>query len=269
MYDQNSPILVRCQAPVNPACDSRTLRLNFVRVPSTLSLLLLLIGLSIGAAITWSIMRAIAQRDIADMRLAVGADLGASEARAEEQSRRALDLQARLTARETTVATLQHEISGLHHDRARLQAELEGERRSAAEKLSLLDNARQTLKDAFGAASADALKANNEAFLQLARTSLEKTQERAAADLTSKHTEIASLVQPIRDSLAKITDHVHQVDRERIASAQALTTQLQAVGETQERLRRETEGLVRALKSPNQRGRWGRFSFATSSSAPG
>ena len=85
---------------------------------------------------------------------------------------------------------------------------------ASAEKLALLDHARETLKEAFGAASADALRANNDAFLQLARTSLEKTQERAAADLTAKHTEIAGLVQPIRDSLAKISDHVHQVDRD-------------------------------------------------------
>lgn len=154
-------------------------------------------------------------------------------------------------------ASAGRELASAQQDRARLAAELEGERRSAAEKLALIENARAALKDTFGALSADALKTNNEAFLQLATVSLEKAQQASSSDLASRQKEIAGLVEPLRESLGKISEHILQVDRDRATTAQALTTQLQAVGETQERLRRETEGLVRALKSPNQRGRWG------------
>lgn len=154
-------------------------------------------------------------------------------------------------------ASAQRELAIAQQDRARLAAELEGERKTSAEKLTLLENARAALKDSFGALSADALKTNNEAFLQLAKVSLEKVQQASTSDLASRQKEIAGLVEPLRESLGKISEHIKQVDRDRATTAQALTTQLQSVGETQERLRRETEGLVRALKSPNQRGRWG------------
>jgi len=56
--------------------------------------------------------------------------------------------------------------------RARLSetfARLEEERRIAGEKLALLNEAQQKLSDAFKALSADALKSNNQSFLELAK----------------------------------------------------------------------------------------------------
>jgi DNA recombination protein RmuC len=154
-------------------------------------------------------------------------------------------------------ASAQRELAVAQQERARLAAELDTERKAAAEKLALIESARAALKDSFGALSADALKMNNEAFLQLATVSLEKVQQASSSDLASRQKEIAGLVEPLRESLGKISEHIRQVDRDRATTAQALTTQLRSVGETQELLRRQTEGLVRALKSPNQRGRWG------------
>ncbi len=154
-------------------------------------------------------------------------------------------------------ASAQRELASAQQDRARLAAELDGERRSAAEKLALLDEARAALKDSFGALSASALQTNNEAFLQLAKLSLEKIQQASHTDLEGRQKEIAGLVEPMRESLSQISEHIKQVDRDGATTAQALTTQLRSMGDAQERLRRETEGLVRALKSPNQRGRWG------------
>jgi DNA recombination protein RmuC len=154
-------------------------------------------------------------------------------------------------------SSAQRELAGAQQDRARIAAELDNERKGAAEKLALLENARAALKDSFGALSADALKTNNEAFLHLAKVSLEKVQQASSTDLAARQKEIAGLVEPLRESLGRISEHIQQVDRDRSTTAQALTTQLRSVGETQELLRRQTEGLVRALKSPNQRGRWG------------
>lgn len=148
-------------------------------------------------------------------------------------------------------------LSVVEQDRARLGAELDAERRGAAERLAAVEAARESLKETFGALSAEALRHNNASFLQLARTSLEQSQHAAKADLAARQLEIAGLVQPLRDSLGRIGEHLQQVDRDRASTSEALATQLQAVADTQERLRRETEGLVRALKSPNQRGRWG------------
>jgi DNA recombination protein RmuC len=131
----------------------------------------------------------------------------------------------------------------------RLAALLESERRAAAEKAPLV----QELKDTFTALSTRALRENNDSFLQLARTSLEQTQQGAAADLESRRKEIAALVEPVRERLTRLDEHLRASDQEHAS----LRGHLRSVGDTQELLRAQTQSLVNALKSPNQRGRWG------------
>ena len=109
------------------------------------------------------------------------------------------------------------------------------------------------MRDAFGAMSAEALRQNNEIFLQLARGSLEQARDASAADLTARQKEIAALVTPVKETLDKLGDHLRSTDRDQ----STLRGQLQAVNDTQVLLRQQTQALVTALKSPNQRGRWG------------
>ena len=58
----------------------------------------------------------------------------------------------------------------------RLQALLEAERRTAADKLAEVERARESLKDTFAALSADALARNNQRFLDLAKEKLGEFQ---------------------------------------------------------------------------------------------
>jgi DNA recombination protein RmuC len=143
------------------------------------------------------------------------------------------------------------------HRAARLKALLEAECSAAAERLATVEHARDALKDSFGALSADALRQNAETFLQLARGTLERSQDGARQDLDSRQKEISALVEPLKETLGRLDEHLRASDGERVASARALTLQLTAVAETQERLRRETQTLAKALHNPNQRGRWG------------
>jgi len=140
-----------------------------------------------------------------------------------------------------------------------LQAQLEAERRAAADKLATLDQARASLRESFAALSADALRHNNESFLQLARTSLEQVQERSKSDLDVRQKEISALVQPLSDTLGRLSDHLRESDKER----STLGGHLRSVAQTQELLRQQTTTLVSALKSPNQRGRWGEVQLRT------
>lgn len=126
------------------------------------------------------------------------------------------------------------------------RARLDVERSAAEEKVKLLDQARQSFKDTFAAVSAEVLKANGETFLQLART-----------ELDAKRGAIEQLVEPLKDSLTKVDTKLQQVDAGRISAQAQLTTQLQTLKEGHQSLQMETNKLVRALRSPNQRGRWG------------
>lgn len=125
-------------------------------------------------------------------------------------------------------------------------ARLDAERAATIEKVTLLEQARDAMKDTFTALSAEALKSNNESFLQLAKTELE-----------SKRGAIEQIVQPLQDSLAKVDTKLQQVERDRVGSHARLDEHLRALRDTHQSLQLETNKLVRALRSPNQRGRWG------------
>ena len=105
---------------------------------------------------------------------------------------------------------LRTENSGLRARLSQLQTRLEEERKSAAEKLLLLEEARAKLADAFKALSAEALSSNNQAFLHLARATLEKFQEGARGDLEIRQQAIDQLVGPLRESLVKVDSRIHR-----------------------------------------------------------
>ena len=124
----------------------------------------------------------------------------------------------------------------------RLRLELEHERRTGEERVALLEGAKEELSDAFKALAAEALRGNNESFLQLARTRLEE-----------KEKAVEHLVRPLRESLEKVDGQFRVLDRAR----GALVEQLSTLAKGQEGLRRETGNLVTALRAPHVRGRWG------------
>ncbi len=116
---------------------------------------------------------------------------------------------------------------------------------------------RTRLRDAFAAISAEALRRNNESFLQLAETKLGEFQHVAAGDLEARRRAVDELVRPIRDSLEKVDGKLHEVELARTGAYAALLEQVRAMSQTQQRLHTETGNLVKALRSPNVRGRWG------------
>jgi DNA recombination protein RmuC len=137
------------------------------------------------------------------------------------------------------------------------QATLELEKKSAAEKLSLLEEARQKLSDAFQALSAEALKSNNQAFLELARTRLETFQQQAKSDLEERRTAVETLVTPLKEALGKVDTQLHALEVERKGAYAGLVQQVQMLTEGQSALKSETANLVRALRQPKSAGNWG------------
>jgi DNA recombination protein RmuC len=142
-------------------------------------------------------------------------------------------------------------------ENARLKAELEAERAMLAEKLGVLNQAQEQLASAFRALSAQALQANNQAFLDLAAQALGKFQQGAQGELEKRQQAIHELVGPVKQSLEKLDGRIQDIEKVREGAYQALTTQVRSLAEGQGDLRRETSNLVRALRQPVARGRWG------------
>lgn len=217
------------------------------------AVLILLAGAAAGAfAVRFYFMSAVRQaRAEAETERAVLAE------RLEARETRIEALDGELQERETRILGLSDENSGLKARVAELETKLEAERRAAEEKLAVLDEARQKLSDAFKALSADALKSNNQAFLELARQTLETYQKTAEKELGSRQTAIQELVKPLNDALQKVNEQVREVEKAREKAYGELTVQVRRMAEDQSRLQTETANLVSALRAPKTRGRWG------------
>ena len=116
---------------------------------------------------------------------------------------------------------------------------------------------RAHLHDAFAALSAEALRRNNESFLQLAHTKLGEITQTAALELDARRSAVDELVRPIKESLAKVDGTLREAELARTGAYAALLEQVKAMAQTQHRLQAETGNLVKALRAPNVRGRWG------------
>lgn len=148
----------------------------------------------------------------------------------------------------------------LSQERARnaeLNARMQETLRAAEEKIALLQEAELRMKDAFRALSADALKTNTEQFAAFARQSLEQQQEGARHELEKRQQAINELVKPLSESLGKVDERINSLEKARENAYGALTEQLRMLGESQQRLQMETGNLVKALRAPQVRGRWG------------
>src|SRR5437773_5664506 len=85
--------------------------------------------------------------------------------------------------------------------RTRLRTELEKDRAVHAERLKAYGDAEARLRDAFQALSADALKTNNQAFLDLAETRLREARTEAATDIDARKKAIEDLLAPMAKTL--------------------------------------------------------------------
>lgn len=118
-------------------------------------------------------------------------------------------------------------------------------------------DARAKLAEDSNAYFSQALKSSNETFLLLAKTSLEGFHERARGDLDLRRQAVDDLVKPIRESLEKVDVRIREVEIARVSAYSGLNEQLQSLAAAQARLQGETGNLVKALRAPHTRGRWG------------
>lgn len=127
----------------------------------------------------------------------------------------------------------------------------------AEEKLAMLEKAEDQLKTVFRALSSEALEKNNKNFLDLAKTSLQTFQEGAKGDLEKRQQAIAELLKPVNESLTKLDTGIREIEKERKGDQHSLKEQVKVLLENERQLKQETSNLVKALRTPLARGRWG------------
>lgn len=193
------------------------------------------IGLLFGGLIAWLALRS--------RSAALGARLSLTE--------------KELAAEKADLARFQQAQSELIATNARLESTLESERKANDEKIELVTRAEEELRNAFKALAADALRSNNSSFLVIAQETLKRFQSEAQGDLEARQKAVADLVAPVRDSLSKVDAQIQQMEVARGDAYGELRAQVQSLISTQRELQSQTGNLVRALRTPNVRGRWG------------
>jgi DNA recombination protein RmuC len=143
------------------------------------------------------------------------------------------------------------------HSRSRLEAELATERAVHAERLKVYQNAESSLREAFQALGADALRANNRAFLDLAETRLREARTDDAADIEARRKGIEELLAPLAKTLEQMDRQVKDAELRRAETGAELVQRIAALDQVGQSLQSETRRLVDALKRPGVRGRWG------------
>ena len=196
---------------------------------------LTLAGLAVGAGIAWLVARS---------------RTGALVERKSELERGLEFTQARL-------AQQQVENAALLSAKATAEATLESERRSTREKLDLLVGAGEEMKAQFSAVATAALESSNATFLQLAKSTLEKYQSEAKGELEKREKAVETLIKPISESLMQVDENVRELEKSRAEAYGSLRSQVASLLETQKALQSETGNLVKALREPQARGRWG------------
>jgi DNA recombination protein RmuC len=149
---------------------------------------------------------------------------------------------------------------------AQEQAKAADERaRSVAERAALLERAAQEkaelidgqLAERFQALSAQALDRSTRTFLEIAEGRLTAANAKAAGELDNRTAAVEQLVQPLRDTLARVESQLRETEAARRSSHAALSEQVAIARQSSDQLRAQTQSLVTALRRPEARGRWG------------
>ena len=117
------------------------------------------------------------------------------------------------------------------------------------------------LSNTFKALASDALKGNNQAFIELATQNLGRFQSEAKGELDKKQQAFAELVKPISETLKKADEQMRQMEKERKEAFGSIASHLKLMADGQQQLETETRNLVNALRRPEVRGRWGELTL--------
>ncbi|MCA9410757.1 MAG: DNA recombination protein RmuC [Candidatus Omnitrophica bacterium] len=225
------------------------------------AILSLAIGLAFGVGVAYFAARLVYQSKI---EKAVQEEMTASESERAVLADQLFQLEDRLRKTDKdkdslseTLELNRKELSERDRKLAELETTLDQERKSTEEKLAILEQGTQKMKETFENLAAEALKKSNSSFLELAKAQLENYQKEAKSDLDQRKEAVAGLLAPVKETFEKFDKKIEEMEKGRNHDYGSITEQLKSLTLTQENLRTETSKLVNALRRPQARGQWG------------
>jgi len=214
----------------------------------------LAVGLALGGLLTGVLVSA-------RLRHQVQSRLIDSAERAQRAEVEAAELRKQSDLERSELMQVRTALASASHAQAVAETRVEETTKHLDEQKGLLAQARHELTETFRALSGEALKTNNEAFLNLAKSSFETLRAEAKGELSQRQQAIDDLVKPLHGALQRYEDQVHQMECSRQSAYGGLDQHLKQLADSHQRLQQETSNLVKALRAPNVRGRWGEITL--------
>ena len=172
-----------------------------------------------------------------------------------------VSLEASLEKRNQDIADLQSANAELQKQIAALETGIEKETMAFEDKITLLQELRASLTETYQALSANALRQNNQVFMDLAQSTLSKYIQTAKTDFDARGKAVKDSILPLQQALQRYEEHIQAMERSREKAYGGLSAQVQSLIQTQDVLQKETGKLVNALRVPHIRGRWGEITL--------
>lgn len=205
----------------------------------------------------------------------LGAERASGAARAErlgeaEREREAARTRADAAAGEVTALTVKVAELEAHADAMATQhaadlssAEaLHRERESALERREQslkveLEDARRRMQETFKALAAESLAQSTQEFLKLAGERFRSQQQQGVSELDERKQGIEQMLKPIAEALKRTDEKLGAMEQKRAEAYGGLMEQVKQMATEGAALRGETSKLVRAIREPHVRGRYG------------
>ncbi|MCI0502546.1 MAG: DNA recombination protein RmuC [Fusobacteria bacterium] len=152
---------------------------------------------------------------------------------------------------------LKEENQVLKEEESKLRQMMEGQEKLFAEKEKYLNSKNMEVEKNFRAISNQVLKENNEIFLTLAKTTLDKQLNENINQLDKKEESIKFMVDPIKEVLGQVKGRMENIEKDYQKTFTEVKEQFKFLKEDQSKLQVETANLVKALRAPQTRGQWG------------
>ena len=142
-----------------------------------------------------------------------------------------------------------------------LQQTIKSEESLQHERSAAFEAANARLAQSFSELANQSLRSNSDHFLKLAEQNLGAHNERAKRELSEREKAVENLVKPIRDALKASQEQISALEKSRSEAYGGIKEQLEAMQTGQRSLTQETQNLVKALRRPEVRGRWGEITL--------
>lgn len=192
-------------------------------------------------------------------RLRRDADVAAAQTQEAERRAEALIQEMDETQRALDAATSENKASALRLSESLVEIATLRERSGAMERESQrfarefqqrLVEMRDQFKATIDASAAAAMQNSSTQFLKLAEKTFAESREKTNATLDAR-------VKPIDETLRKAGERLSEIEKARLDAQARLEQQIRSLNETGALLTNRTDNLVKALRKPQVRGRYG------------